>query len=319
MAERPKVRPSSYGGSPHADWTRVDWSEHRRSVEVQGRRVNVVDWRPEDPDAPTMVFLHGLSGCWQNWLENLPAFARTHRVIAPDLPGFGESEMPVEDITISGYGRFVDALLDVLEVREPIVLVGNSMGGFVGAEVAIRFPARVDRLVLVSAAGLSIEHMRNDRLLAGLQRADELLIAFGAWSAGHLGGLIRRPRGKALLLGLVAYRPDRLPAPLVAELVKGQGKRGFVPALDALTSYPIRDRLGEIGCPTLVVWGDKDRLVPVKDAWLFGELVSDSRVVVYEGVGHVAMVEVPEDFNALVGEFVREDAGERVGASDARA
>ena len=312
--DRPaKVRPGSYGGRPDAAWTTVDWREHRRTVEVQGRRVNVVDWRPAAPDAPVVVFVHGLSGCWQNWLENLPHFARTHRVIAMDLPGFGESEMPAEDITISGYGRFLDALLTELDVAEPVVLVGNSMGGFIGAEVALQFPQRLERLVLVSAAGLSIEHMRNDRLLAGLRRADELLIAFGAWTAGRSSSLLRRPRGRKLLLGFVAAAPDRLPAALVEELIRGQGKRGFVPALDALTSYPIRDRLDEVACPTLVVWGDRDRLVPVRDAYEFGELIDDSRVVVYEGVGHCAMFEVPDDFNALVEDFVAEDARVRVG------
>ncbi|HYF25117.1 MAG TPA: alpha/beta fold hydrolase [Baekduia sp.] len=315
MHRPPKVHPQRYGTTLDSQWIRVDWREHLRRVRVAGREVNVVDWGPDRPDAPVMVFVHGLSGCWQNWLENLPFFARTHRVIAMDLPGFGESEMPGEKITISGYGRFVDALLGELAVHEPVVLVGNSMGGFIGAEVAIQFPQRVERLVLVSAAGLSIENMRNERLLAGLERADELLIAFGAWSAGRSSALMRRPGARRLLLGLVAARPELLSGPLVEEVSRGQGKPGFVPALDALTSYPIRHRLEEIGCPTLVVWGDRDRLVPVRDAYEFGELIPQSEVVVYEGVGHVAMLEVPGDFNALVERFGAERPGERVDAA----
>ena len=99
-------------------------------------------------------------------------FARDHRVIAFDLPGFGDSEMPREKITISGYGRFVEALLDELGASSAAV-VGNSMGGFIGIELAIRFPERVERLVLVSAAGLSIEYLRNERALAVLGALDE--------------------------------------------------------------------------------------------------------------------------------------------------
>ena len=101
---------------------------------------------------PPLVFIHGLAGCWQNWLENIPYFARSHRVIAVDLAGFGESELPQEDISIPGYGRFMDAFLGEIGV-ERASLVGNSMGGFIAAETAISHPSRVEKLVLVSAAG----------------------------------------------------------------------------------------------------------------------------------------------------------------------
>ena len=91
---------------------------------------------------------------WQNWLLNIPAFMGSHRVIAPDLPGFGRSEMPAGKISIQGYARLIDALCAELGLEQPIV-VGNSMGGFIGAELAIAFPTQVKQLVLVSAAGLS--------------------------------------------------------------------------------------------------------------------------------------------------------------------
>src|SRR5919199_6004240 len=146
--------PGPYGPTGRSAWMDVDWREHRRFVEVGGRRLNVVEIGEGDPP---VVFVHGLAGSWQNWLENLPHFAAAgHRVVAFDLPGFGGSEMPGEKISIPGYGRFVDALLDRLSVG-PAVVVGNSMGGFIGAEVAIQYPARVERLVLVSAAGLTVE------------------------------------------------------------------------------------------------------------------------------------------------------------------
>jgi pimeloyl-ACP methyl ester carboxylesterase len=281
-------------------------------VLVDGTPVNYI----EMGEGPPLLLIHGLSGSWQNWLEQLPVFARDHRVIAFDLPGFGASQMPREKITIRGYGHFVDALLDELGVSSAAV-VGNSMGGFIGIELAIRFPERVERLVLVSAAGLSIEYLRNERALAVLGAIENRLAAYSGWLASRSDALARRPGARRMIFGIVARRPDRLPGPLVAEQVRGSGKPGFLPALDALTDYPIRDRLGEIACPTLIVWGAEDKLVPARDADEFARLIPNSRKVVWPETGHVAMLERPEAFNALVQAFLAEEPGERVGASDA--
>ncbi len=315
MADEPPrlpEAPGDYGPGGRSPWMDINWREHQRWVTIDGRRVNVI----ELGSGPPVVFIHGLSGSWQNWLEQLPVFARDHRVITFDLPGFGASEMPREKITISGYGRFVEALLDELGVGSAAV-VGNSMGGFIGIELAIRFPERVERLVLVSAAGLSIEYLRNERALAVLGALGNRLAAYSGWVASRSDALARRPVARRAIFGIVAHRPDRLPGPLVAEQVRGSGKPGFIPALDALTDYPIRDRLGEIACPTLIVWGAEDKLVPARDADEFARLIPNSRKVVWPQTGHVAMLERPEAFNALVQAFLAEEPGERVGASDA--
>jgi pimeloyl-ACP methyl ester carboxylesterase len=305
-ADRATIALDLYGPVGRSAWLDIDWRTHQRWVQIGGRWVNVIDIGPSadgDAAAGTIVWIHGLSGSWQNWLENLPLFAQTHRCIAMDLPGFGESEMPAETITISGYAATVDELLRELGVTRATV-VGNSMGGFVGAEVAIRFGTWVEKLVLVSAAGLTVEHQRNDHALAALRRGSRLLALGTGWLASKSDELARRPRSRRAILSLVAAHPDRLPAPLVAEQLHGAGKPGFIDALDALTSYPIRDRLGEITAPTLVVWGTKDALVPARDAWEFGELIPGARVVVYEDTGHVSMMERPVAFNELVQEFL---------------
>jgi pimeloyl-ACP methyl ester carboxylesterase len=296
-------------------WMDVDWREHRRWVEVDGRPVNVVDLG----EGPPVVFVHGLSGCWQNWLEQLPEFARDHRVIAMDLPGFGESAMPEEKITISGYGRWLDRFFDVMGI-DGAAVVGNSMGGFIAAETAIKFPHRVERLVLVSAAGLSIERQRSDVALRALEVTENIIQLTLARALARSRWLVCRPRGKRLLLLFVAAHGDELHPALVEEQLAGASKDGFVPALDALTSYPIRDRLGEIGCPTLIVWGPKDLLVPVKDAYEFDRLIPDSRLEIYEDTGHVPMLERPERFNADVRAFLAEQPeGERERVAEAAA
>jgi pimeloyl-ACP methyl ester carboxylesterase len=302
------AEPGDYGPTGRSPWLDVDWRSHQRWLEIGGRRVNVI----ELGSGPPVVFVHGLSGSWQNWLEQLPVFARDHRVVAFDLPGFGASEMPSETISISGYARFVDALLDMLGISSAAV-VGNSMGGFIGAELAIAFPPRVERLVLVSAAGLTVEHQRDERALAVLRTFDRRLAAYAGWLGTRSDALTRRPRARRMIFGLVAYRPELLPAPLVAEQMRGSGKPGFVPALDALTSYPIRDRLPQIACPTLIVWGTEDKLVPVSDADEFARLIPNSRKVVWPQTGHLAMLERPAAFNRLLAAFLAEEPGERVG------
>jgi pimeloyl-ACP methyl ester carboxylesterase len=300
--------PGDYGPTGRSPWLDVDWREHQRWLRVDGRMVNVIDLG----SGPPIVFVHGLSGSWQNWLEQLPVFARDHRVVTFDLPGFGASEMPAQAISIASYARFVDALYDVLGIDSAAV-VGNSMGGFIGAELAIGFPARVERLVLVSAAGLTVEHQRDERALAVLRTVDKRLAAYAGWLGTRSDALTRRPRARRMIFGIVAHRPELLPAPLIAEQIRGSGKPGFVPALDALTSYPIRDRLPEIACPTLIVWGTGDRLVPVRDADEFARLIPNARKVVWPQTGHVAMLERPAAFNGLLAAFLAEEPGERVG------
>jgi pimeloyl-ACP methyl ester carboxylesterase len=284
-----------YGVNGRSAWMDIDWSAHRRWIELDGRRANVV----ELGEGPPLLFVHGLSGCWQNWLENIPHFARTHRVIAPDLPGFGASEMPHEPISIAGYARFLDRLCDVLDV-DAAAVVGNSMGGFVAAELAIAAPQRVEQLALVSAAGISAEHVRREPVLA-VGRA----IAFTAgWAASRHEAFSRRPGLRRLALSLVVRHPHRLSAPIAFELMAGSGREGFLPALEANLGYPIRERLPEIACPTLIVWGTHDRIIPVRDADTFEQLVPGARKVILPDTGHVPMLERPERFNALLEQFL---------------
>jgi pimeloyl-ACP methyl ester carboxylesterase len=289
-----------YGETAKPDWRSIDWAAHLRQVEVDGTPVNYVDLG--DGELEPIVFVHGLGGQWQNWLENIPRAALERRVIAMDLPGFGRSPTPRERITISGYGRCVDALCDKLSLGR-VDMVGNSMGGYIAAEVAIQVPERIDQLILVSAAGItSADIARRPIITAG--RIATVMVSYGA--ARHRQ-IASRPKSRHLALALVARHPSLLKADLAYEgFFKGAGKPGFDDALRACLEYDFRDRLPEIRQPTLIVWGEKDSIIPVRDAHEFERLIPDSRKVVMQDTGHIPMAERPATFNDVMMEFLAE-------------
>ena len=296
--------PSVYGPQGRSPWLDVDWRKHQRWVILDGQPVNVI----ELGEGPPLVFVHGLIERWTHWVEQLSTFASSHRVIAMDLPGFGHSQMPEEKISVSLYARIIEKLLETLEISAA-AFVGHSMGGFTSVELAINFPERVERLALVSPAGLSTYNNARDlRVVAQMRRFRRIVDPYHARVATHADLFARRPRLRLLepTTHIVARHSDRLPAPFVAEFVRGLGAPGYIEGMEANFNYDYRDRLGEIACPTLIVWGDRDRVVSAKDADLYEQLIPNSRKVIFGDTGHLAMIERPARFNALLEEFLSE-------------
>lgn len=300
---------SDYGPGARSPWLDVDWSQHRRWVEVHGRRVNLVDIG----SGPPLLFVHGLGAAWQAWLENIPEFARDHRVIAMDLPGFGLSEMPAHDISIEYYRRFLYALADELGI-ESAAVVGNSMGGFIAAELAIRHPERVQRLSLVSAA-IFWQEYRRAKPLVSLARLTDAYI--GRLLARSANSVSRRPRLRELALLSAGIRyPHLIPHELANELVRSARRTpGFLPALEALAGFPLNEELPKIACPTLVVWGAHDALVTVHDSERIEQAIPNAQRAVFERTGHAPMLERPERFNRVLREFLDEEPTQREGAA----
>jgi pimeloyl-ACP methyl ester carboxylesterase len=308
----------AYGPQGRSPWLDVDWRSHQHWTIVNDTPINVI----ELGEGPALVFVHGLSGSWPNWLEQLPVFAAGrngdasrrrvspgfgHRVIALDLPGFGRSPMPPGgEVSIAGYADLLDALLEQLGV-ESAAVVGNSMGGFIAAELAIRHPRRVERLVLISPAGLSTHRdPRIVRYLPWLRRMERLAAAYGGWVASHSDAVARRPVLRNAFFGMIVPHPRQLPAALVAEQLRGAGKPGLIAATQAISDYDLSPHLERIACPTLVVWGDRDRVITRRDLEVFAELIPGARKVMYEDTGHMSQLERPAEFNTLLAEFLAE-------------
>jgi pimeloyl-ACP methyl ester carboxylesterase len=295
-AATPPDGPDPYG-DPDPEWLRIDWRQHRREVEVVGATANYV----EMGEGPPLVLVHGLSGVWQNWLENIPHFARNHRVVAVDLPGFGASPMPSWELSIPAYGRFLRDFCERLGIGR-CSLVGNSMGGFIATEVAITEPGRVDDLVLVSAAGITWARARREPavMMARMGRAAAPALLKLQTSS------MRRPRLRKAAFQGVFYDPHGLRREMLWEnFVPAMQSPGYYDAMSNLFGYDIRDRLEEIGVPTLIVWGRNDRVVPVPAALSYKKRIGDNaELVIFDQCGHVPQIERPVRFNRVVERFL---------------
>ena len=233
----------------------IDWPAHLHQIEIDGIPVNYVDIG-SGATASRSVFVHGLGGQWQNWLENIPRLGRrTGAWSRSTCPASGCRQMPAATrITIPRLRPHAsNALLRPARPRARSTLVGNSMGGFIAAEVAIQFPERVERLVLVSAAGITSAET--------VQRADpdrRAAIAAGARAVQRdalpPAGGAARSRATWRSRSWRATRGCSKPDLAYEGFIKGAGKPGFDDAPARLLDYDFRDRLPEIRLP------DADRL-----------------------------------------------------------
>ena len=313
----PAEGPDPYG-NPNPEWLTVDWRANLHQIEVpmqgepppegapelddeQPTSVNYVEISPEEPASRLAVlFVHGLSGSWQNWLENIPHFARSHRVIALDLPGFGHSPLPAWRVSIQGYARLVHNFCDALGVGD-CAIVGNSMGGFISAEAAAAEPERFEKLVLVSAAGVSSARLR--------RQPAETLARMAAGAAPLLLRLQKRGMRRARLRwvtfkGLFQHPEQLRRELLLEEFHNSAGRPGLLPAVQGLVGYEILDRLDRVEVPTLIVWGRNDRVVPPQDAVAYGSRLRNSSTVIFDDTGHLPQLERPVRFNRVLETFL---------------
>jgi pimeloyl-ACP methyl ester carboxylesterase len=309
----PADGPDPYG-NPDPDWLRIDWRRHLRSIELDtaaypeatggSTPINYVDIGPTEVDAAEaarpIVFVHGLGGSWQNWLENIPHIARRHRVIALDLPGFGRSPLPTWSISIESHGRVLLDFCRRLELTGGAV-VGNSMGGFISAEALIQSAEAFERLVLVSAAGISHSRKWSGPALTAARMTAVVIPAFLRLE----DQVLRRPRLRFRIFGGVFHDPLKLRTELLYEFAhNGAGKEGFLPAVRGMVGYDFLDRLEGIQTPTLIVWGRNDRIVPPADSAGYGNRLRNSRLRIYDRCGHCTMAERPVRFNRELAEFL---------------
>lgn len=253
---------------------------------------------------PALVLIHGIGDSSATWTDLIPDLARTHTVIAPDLLGHGASDKPRADYSVAAYANGVRDLLTTLGI-ESATLLGHSLGGGVAMQFAYQFPERTERLVLVSAGGVGREVNPVLRLitLPGSHLALSALRLPGMrLQVGLTVGLMR-----LLDTDLGQDAPELLT--LVDALPDETARNAFIRTLRAVVDWrgqvvTMLDRcyLTE-GMPTMLLWGDRDSVVPVRHAYGAHEAMPGSRLEIFEGAGHFPFHTDPARFLALVAEF----------------
>jgi pimeloyl-ACP methyl ester carboxylesterase len=254
-------------------------------LDLDGQLVHYRDQGPSSDPLP-LVLIHGTSASlhtWEGWVAGLSA---TRRVISFDLPGFGLTGPNADhDYTDARYVAFVRQFLSRLGVGRAI-LVGNSLGGEIAWQVALADPSRVAGLVLVDAAGFDFvpESLPLGFRIARIPVLREPM----RWV------LPRRAIEDSVLN--VYGDPSRVTAALVDryyELTLREGNRvALMRRMDQLAPGPT-ERLGEIKVPTLILWGERDRLIPVQWGHAFEKGIPGSKLVVFPKLGHVPQEEDP--------------------------
>ena len=268
---------------------------------------------------PVVVLLHGIAGSGQTWDPVLPLLGERFTVIAPDMLGHGGSAKPRGDYSLGAYASAVRDLMAALG-HDSATVVGHSLGGGVAMQFAYQFPERLDRLVLVSSGGLGREVAFMLRA-AALPGADWVLPLM----------VNRRVDGFGRKLATGLNRVGFLAAADLEELARGfaslkdtEARQAFLHTVRSVIDVggqrvDASDRLylaEEV--PTMLVWGEKDRVIPVRHGLLAQQKMPGSRMEVLPDAGHFPHIADPERFARIMVEFVEQTEPAEVDASRLR-
>jgi len=262
--------------------------------------------------APPVLFLHGLgSAGYLEWRFNLPVIARSRRVFAPDLPGFGRSHRPASGYGIPLFARVVEEYIRARRIQP--VLVGASMGGRVALEVALRRPRSVRSLVLVNALGVVRPNVQPFYPLVLLPRVGEGVLRLMREGLHRLPphAIRRLARRYMGLRGDVDRLLDESYLGHMRELHAGEGYsaayaatvRSLVRA-DAYAADSLLPRLAETNLPVLLIWGEGDTLLPLTRARLAHQRLPGAELEIIQGAGHAPQSERPDEFNRVLEDFL---------------
>ena len=264
-----------------------------RIVSIDGVAVHYL----EAGEGPALVLIHGLGASTFTFQRILPELARRFRVVALDLKGFGFSDRPDGDYTLTAQADLVRQLMDRLGIEKASVL-GHSMGGAVAMRLALAYPERVERLILASSAS-------------------DLELGRRIWGAALLGRLLplvapftlhnRRFRELSLKTGF--YDTDHCTEQIIEGYMMPGRVRGYLRALGNTMAHWRRDpplRPADITHRTLVLWGEADRWLPPSRGERLHRLISGSRLEVIRGGGHLFLQEQTDSSLRFIEDFLSE-------------
>jgi pimeloyl-ACP methyl ester carboxylesterase len=286
-----------------------------KTVHLHGRAVSYA----EGGAGPLLLLIHGMAGTAENWQSVVEPLALRNTVLAPDFPGHGLSAPGGGDYSL---GSLASGLRDLMLAlgHERATLVGHSLGGGVALQFTYQFPEMVERLVLVSSGGLGPDVSPVLRA-AALPGAD-LFISATAGIGQRAGSLLGRG------FGLLGMRPNHDLAEVArgyATLADPDRRKAFLATLRAVVGtegqrVAALDRLYLAeALPLLIVWGDRDPIIPVEHGEEAHRALPASRLEIFEGVGHVPQLESPGSFIAALERFLDETEPARFDRDEWRA
>ena len=267
-------------------------------------------------EGPVLLLVHGMAGSAATWRHVMPRLARDYTVLAPDLLGHGESSKPRTDYSLGAHAATMRDFLVAVGIERATV-IGQSLGGGIAMQMAYQHPDRVERLVLVGSGGLGREVSPLLRLLTvpGAEYLMPLLFNGLARDVGNRISLFLRRNGLRAPQAEESWRA-------YVSLTESESREAFVKTLRSVIdlggqSVSAQDRLYLASAmPTLIVWGDRDPIIPVEHAHAAHALMPGSRLEIFEEAGHFPHSEEPDRFIRVLRDFladtpaveVREDA-----------
>jgi len=252
----------------------------------------------------SVLLLHGIAGSSLTWGAVMPQLAGSYDVIAPDLLGHGESAKPMGDYSLGAYASGLRDLLGVLDVPS-VTIVGHSFGGGIAMQLAYQHPELCDRLVLVGSGGLGRDVSWLLRVCT-LPGAEYLMPLIFPRIVADRGNDLGRFLGQ---LGLSAPRVSEMWRSY-SSLAGAENRKAFVRTIRGVIepggqTVSALDRLYlASGVPALIIWGDRDDIIPVQHAHAAHDAIPGSRLEILQRVGHFPHAEAPERFLEVLEEFL---------------
>jgi pimeloyl-ACP methyl ester carboxylesterase len=233
-----------------------------------------------------LLLIHGIGGDADEWAFCFDALSKTHRVIALDLLGFGRSDKPRIEYTLAKFVEAVESFLQQLNIGRLSVL-GESLGGWIAASFALKFPKQVQKLILVDAAGVWGD-------------ITELPIDVRVSTREHLRDVYR-----------LVFNDKRLASELIVDLAYRQHlERGDAYTIESVLrcqadgSERLDEVIGNLTMPTQIIWGEQDEMIPLRVGRRLQQLIPGSRLEAIPHCGHVPALEKPGELTGCVLEFL---------------
>ena len=281
----------------------------KRAVQLHGHRVVYrIGGDDRAGKRPVLLLIHGMAGSSATWREVMPALTEKYTVVAPDLPGHGESDKPRQDYSLGAHANALRDLLVAIGV-DRATMVGQSLGGGVALQLAYQHPKHCERLVLVSSGGLGQEVSWILRALTFPGVEFLMPVLFPAFMR-NAGNTISRGLHR---LGLRAPRLEEEWRSYLS-LTDSETRDAFLRTLRAVVdiggqAVSAHDRLYLSSLlPTLIVWGQQDGIIPVAHAQEAHKAMPGSRLVIFEESGHFPHVEEPARFIEVLTAFIETTA-----------